>query len=94
MSSSKTNYDQTIFEAHQMEIRTDSHQNEQTLFVANDIVKNNINPLDYINIVKVNIRSIRKHFNDLEAFVLSQQCQPDLLCITETWLTDEDDPGC
>ena len=50
--------------------------------------------MNYINIVNVNIGSRRKHFNDLEAFVLSQQCQPDELCITETWLTDEDDPGC
>ena len=32
MSSSKTNYDHTISEANQMEIRTDSHQNEQNFF--------------------------------------------------------------
>ena len=83
--SSKTKYNPTVFEANQMEIRTDSHQNERT---------NNNNPLYFINIVNVNIRSIGKHFNDQEAFVFSQECQPDVLCRKETLLTDEDDPGC
>ena len=32
MLSSKTNYDHTTSEANQMEIRTDSNQNEQTFF--------------------------------------------------------------
>ena len=41
-----------------------------------------------------NVRSIRKHINDLEALVYSLVSQPEILWLTETWLGAGDDENC
>ena len=35
---------------------------------------------------------LKSHFRKLEALVLSLESPPEILCLTETWLTDNDDP--
>ena len=47
-----------------------------------------------LSVLHLNIRSIRKHINDLEALVYSLESQPDILCLTETWLGAGDDENC
>ena len=41
-----------------------------------------------------NVRSIRKHHEDLETLIGSLESLPSILCITETWLSDDDNPDC
>ena len=43
-------------------------------------------------VLNVNVRSLKLHLEKLEALVLSLESSPDVLCLTETWLTDNDDP--
>ena len=43
-----------------------------------------------ISIIHINIRSIKKHLDELEALILSLESPPDIICLTETWLTDND----
>ena len=43
-----------------------------------------------ISIIHINIRSIKKHLDELEALILSLEYPPDIICLTETWLTDND----
>ena len=40
-----------------------------------------------------NVRSIRKHHEDLETLIGSLESPPSI-CITETWLSDDDNPDC
>ena len=42
--------------------------------------------------LNVNVRSIKKNLSKLESLILSFNDTPDILCLTETWLNDEDDP--
>ena len=42
-----------------------------------------------ISILSVNVRSLKKHLNDLEALVHSLEFPPNVLCLTETWLTEK-----
>ena len=44
-----------------------------------------------MSILTVNVRSLKKHLNDLEALVHSLESPPNVICLTETWLTDNDD---
>ena len=44
-----------------------------------------------ISILSVSVRSLKKHVNDLEALVHSLEFPPNVLCLTETWLTENDD---
>ena len=44
-----------------------------------------------ISILSVNVRSLKKHLNDLETLVHSLEFPPNVLCLTETWLTENDD---
>ena len=39
----------------------------------------------------MNVRSLKKHVHDLEALVNSLESPPDIICLTETWLSDNDD---
>ena len=48
--------------------------------------------LKSICVLNVNVRSLKLHLEKLEALVLSLESSPDVLCLTETWLTDNDDP--
>ena len=38
----------------------------------------------------LNIRSLKPHFDKLEALILSLESPLDIICITETWLTKND----
>ena len=44
-----------------------------------------------MSILTVNVRSLKKHVHDLEALVHSLESPPDIICLTETWLSDNDD---
>ena len=41
-------------------------------------------------ILHLNVRSIRKHYAELESLVFSLDAQPDILCQSETWLSNDD----
>ena len=43
-----------------------------------------------ISILSVNVRSLKKHLNDLEALVHSLEFPPNVICLTETWLKEND----
>ena len=58
-----------------------------SISVLNDVV---LKPTT-MSILNVNVRSLKKHLNDLEAFIHSLESPPNLICLTETWLTDNDD---
>ena len=44
-----------------------------------------------ISIPHVNVRSLKKHLSDLEALVQSIEFPPNVIYLTETWLTENDD---
>ena len=50
--------------------------------------------LKSLNVLHINTRSLRKHYNELEALILSQQQSPEILALTETWLNPNDEPNC
>ena len=43
-----------------------------------------------VSVLHLNIRSLKPHFDKLEALILSLESTPDIICITETWLTKND----
>ena len=43
-----------------------------------------------VSVLHLNIRSLKPHFDKLEALILSLESPPDIICITETWLTKND----
>ena len=45
-----------------------------------------------LTILNLNVRSLKRHIEDLEALVHSLESPPDILCLTETWLSKNDDP--
>ena len=45
-----------------------------------------------ISILHLNIRSLKKHLEDLEALVYCLESPPGIICLSETWLNEEDDP--
>ena len=50
--------------------------------------------LKSLKVLHINTRSLRKHYNELEALILSQQQSPEILAVTETWLNPNDEPNC
>ena len=46
--------------------------------------------LNTILILHLNVRSIKPHFDKLEALVLGLESPPEVLCLTETWLSEND----
>ena len=46
--------------------------------------------LNTISILHLNVRSIKPHFDKLEALVLGLESPPEVLCLTETWLSEND----
>ena len=44
-----------------------------------------------MSILNVNVRSLRKNLLNLEAFIYSLDVQPDVICLTETWLSETDE---
>ena len=39
----------------------------------------------------MNVQSLRKHHDELEALVNSLESPPDIICLSETWLHEYDD---
>ena len=50
--------------------------------------------LKSVKVLHINTHSLRKHYNELEALILSQQQSPEILALTETWLNPNDEPNC
>ena len=42
----------------------------------------------------INVRSLKGHLSELEALVYSLESPPSILCLSETWLTENDDSKC
>ena len=42
----------------------------------------------------LNMRSLKKNLDKLEALILSLSSPPSVLCLSETWLSENDDPKC
>ena len=42
-------------------------------------------------IFHINIRSLRQNFDNLQTLIFSSSRKPAVICLTETWLTDDDD---
>ncbi len=57
-----------------------------------------LNPSTSVNlslsVLHINVRSIKKNYNKLEALIYSLESPPSILCLSETWLQNEDDPRC
>ena len=45
-----------------------------------------------LSVLSLNVRSLKKHLEDLEALVSSRESPPDILCLTETRLLKNDNP--
>ena len=41
-------------------------------------------------VLTVNVRSLKKHQSDLEALIHSLESPPNVICLTEIWLIDND----
>ena len=50
--------------------------------------------IKYLSVLHLNIRSLKKHHEELEALLLSFNHTPSILALTETWLTDANAPYC
>ena len=48
--------------------------------------------LKSLSVLNVNVRSLKSNREKLEALVLTRESPPDILCLTETWLAENDDP--
>ena len=48
--------------------------------------------LKSLSVLNVNVRSLKSNLEKLEALVLTRESPPDILCLTETWLAENDDP--
>ena len=49
---------------------------------------------NHVSVMHINVRSIKKNLDNLEALVLGLETPPCVLCLSETWLTENDDPKC
>ena len=47
-----------------------------------------------VSVMQLNVRSLKPHYAKLEALILSLESPPDVICLTGTWLTANDDPKC
>ena len=54
---------------------------------------NNIQNTLNITILMLNIRSFNKNINTFNIFLDTLVSKPDIIVLTETWLTDTDDPS-
>ena len=51
-------------------------------------------PKPKISVLHINVRSLEGHLSELEALVYSLESPPSILCLSETWLTENDDSKC
>ena len=42
----------------------------------------------------MNVRSLNKHHDELEALIKSLESPPDVVCISETWLQEDNSVNC
>ena len=71
--------------------------NSQTEYITNsqfkDFMCNNTYNKDIFSLFNLNIRSINKHFDDLQVLLdNSCQCLPSIIGLTETWLSTNPNP--
>ena len=45
-------------------------------------------------VMQLNVRSLKTNLDKLEALILGLSSPPSVLCLTETWLSENDDPKC
>ena len=45
-------------------------------------------------VIHLNLRSLKKNLDKLEALILGLSSHPSVLCLSETWLSENDDPKC
>ena len=45
-------------------------------------------------VMHLNLRFLKKNLDKLEALILGLSSPPSVLCLTETWLSENDDPKC
>ena len=43
-----------------------------------------------MKVFHLNVRSLKPHFEQLEALILSLETPPDIICLSETWLCEGD----
>ena len=43
-----------------------------------------------VTILHLNVRSIKKHYAEQESLDFGLDSQPDILCLSETWLSNDD----
>ena len=43
---------------------------------------------NHVSVMHINVRSIKKNLDNLEALVLGLETPPCVLCLSETWLTE------
>ena len=62
---------------------------------ANGSIKptKNVSASNSCKILHLNTRSIKKHYEELEALISCFQSPPSIICLTESWLTNVDDPN-
>ena len=48
----------------------------------------------HTSVLYINIRSIKNICEELEAVIYSLESPPSIICLTETWLTEDDNPKC
>ena len=79
------------------EIKEDRKQSNDVKVVNSkpNISQNNITLINKtenskVSVLHLNIRSLKPHFDNLESLFLSLESPPDIICITESWLTKND----
>ena len=45
-------------------------------------------------VMHLNVRSLKKNLDKLEPLILGLSSPPSVLCLTEKWLSENDDPKC
>ena len=53
----------------------------------------NVSASNSCKILHLNTRSIKKHYEELEALISCFESPPSIICLTESWLTNVDDPN-
>ena len=70
---------------------SDQSSGERSFFVPNTECSIHKSKTKTMSILIVNVRSLRKNLLNLEAFIYSLDVQPDVICLTETWLSETDE---
>ena len=52
-----------------------------------------LNHYQSLTVIHLHTRSLKKHYEQLEALVNCLESPPNIICLTETWLSAKNDPG-